>query len=150
MYKAISIVGLFSIVMIVCVRSNQGNQENSSDPAALQKICEEALGHIAKGENEQGLSLLREYYSRPLSDVEHSYTVKSFGEYFKSFCEKCGNSLNYELLEEKKVSDSLQKRTYLLKFDRNVMRFVFVFYRAHDSWKILEMHFDDQLGEIVK
>jgi hypothetical protein len=70
MYKAICIVGFVSIVMVACIRTNQGNQEIASGPAELQKICEKALGHLAKGENEQGFSLLRNHLVRSSPDDE--------------------------------------------------------------------------------
>jgi hypothetical protein len=136
--------------MFVCIRSNQGSQENSAPAAELKKLCEESLAIFAKGENDKGFALLQDAYAKTPSENELAIMQKSYSETIARFSATAGQPIGYELIDEKNIGDSLQKKVYLLKFERNVLRFSYVFYRARDSWKILEWHYDCNFPDIVK
>jgi hypothetical protein len=150
MYRTICFVGFISLVTLVCIQSNQGSQENPSASAELKKLCEESLGLFAKGENDKAFALIQDVYVKTPSENELAIMQKSYSETISRFSAKAGQPIGYEVIDEKKIGDSLQKNVYLLKFDRNVLRFSYVFYRAQDSWKILEWHYDCNFSDIVK
>lgn len=149
MKRVFVILGFLSIVTLICIRSNQGKQDSPSNLTELKKTCENALGLFAKGENEQGLSLLRNHLVRSSPDDEWRYFVKTTDEQIKKVNEQFGKPIDYELIEEKKISDSLQRYIYVVKLEHSVMRFKVVFYRAQESWKILEVNYNTDLKEIL-
>ena len=57
-------------------------------------------------------------------------------------------------MAEKTLGNSLVGFSYIANFDRQPIRFIFVFYKAKDTWKILKINFDmdldDELAEFVK
>ena len=61
-----------------------------------------------------------------------------------------GKYYGYELLLEKKLSNSYVLRSYLVKFDRQPIRFTFQFYRPNDHWKIFSFEFDGEIDEEVE
>jgi hypothetical protein len=56
-----------------------------------------------------------------------------------------GKYYGYELIVEKKLSDSYVLISYLVKFDRQPLRFTFQFYKPNDVWLTYGFQFDGNL-----
>lgn len=63
-------------------------------------------------------------------------SVKSMGDYF-------GN----DVITKKTVGDRLVFYTYLLRYDRQPIRFNFLFYSPNGKWRLQNFSFDDKLSE---
>jgi hypothetical protein len=65
-----------------------------------------------------------------------------------------GEYYGYHLMAEKTLGNSLVGFSYIANFDRQPIRFIFVFYKAKDTWKIIKINFDmdldDEFAEFVK
>lgn len=65
-----------------------------------------------------------------------------------------GDYYGYNLMAEKTLGNSLIGISYIAKFDRQPIRFIFLFYKAQDKWRIQKINFDmdldDELAEFVK
>ncbi len=62
--------------------------------------------------------------------------LKDVGEYF-----------GYEQITEKSAGENFVLKCYLLKYDRQPVRFTFVFYKPNDKWQILNFSYDLNLAE---
>lgn len=62
----------------------------------------------------------------------NSTVVKSMGEYY-----------GYELLTTKTVGEKLIFYTYLVKYDRQPIRFSFLLYNPNGQWRLQNFSFDD-------
>ncbi|HTE01537.1 MAG TPA: hypothetical protein VK668_19755 [Mucilaginibacter sp.] len=62
-----------------------------------------------------------------------------------------GDYVGYELITEKNVGNSYKLMSYLVKHDKQPIRFVFVYYKPKDKWKISTFQFntnmDDELND---
>jgi hypothetical protein len=56
-----------------------------------------------------------------------------------------GSYHGFELINSKKIGKSLISITYLVKYERQPIRFRFTFYKPRDEWMILSFAFDDNL-----
>lgn len=65
--------------------------------------------------------------------------VSIMGEYF-----------GYEKYAELMIGKSLKQVKYMVKYDRQPLRFIFVFYKSSDHWKLLNFNFDDKISEDFK
>ena len=61
-----------------------------------------------------------------------------------------GEYYGYELLVEKKSSESYVLLSYLVKYDRQPVRFIFKFYKPNKDWKIYGFKFDGDIGAEVE
>lgn len=70
-------------------------------------------------------------------------TVNGFTESFT------GKYYGYELITTKKFAESFELYSYLVKYDRQPVRFIFKFYKPDDKWVLYAFSLDDKLdGEI--
>jgi hypothetical protein len=58
-----------------------------------------------------------------------------------------GEYYGFEKITEKSVGKSFKLVSYMIKYDRQPMRFTFVFYRPNDKWQVQNFKFDDSLDD---
>lgn len=58
-----------------------------------------------------------------------------------------GDYNGYELITEKGVGNTIKLLSYIVKYDKQPVRFVFVFYKPKDAWKIYTFQFNTNLDE---
>ena len=65
-----------------------------------------------------------------------------------------GKYYGHELIVEKKLAESYILLNYLVKFDRQPIRYTFLFYQPDDKWLIYSFQFDggidDEIVEVAK
>ncbi|MDT0558780.1 hypothetical protein RM697_08980 [Ichthyenterobacterium sp. W332] len=65
-----------------------------------------------------------------------------------------GEYYGYELILEKNINNSYKLMSYLVKYNRQPIRFTFQFYRPNDTWRIQSFQYDgnidDELEEKAK
>jgi len=59
-----------------------------------------------------------------------------------------GKIVGHVLLQERSVKNIVLRYTYLLKFERHALRWMFYFYRADDEWLFNEFNVDNKLYEL--
>ncbi|MGB7784580.1 MAG: hypothetical protein WBL27_00635 [Salinimicrobium sp.] len=69
----------------------------------------------------------------------NGFTESSMGEYY-----------GYELITTKKFSESFVLYSYLVKYDRQPIRFIFKFYKPDDKWKLYSFSFDDNVDDEIQ
>jgi hypothetical protein len=66
------------------------------------------------------------------------------------FTKENGEMLSYEIVSEKDVKNSFIQLTYLGKFKRWYIRFVFVLYNNGDGWAITKFDYDQKIDELFQ
>ena len=69
----------------------------------------------------------------------NGFTESYMGEYY-----------GYEKITTKKFSGSFVLYSYLVKYDRQPLRFIFKFYKPNDKWVLLAYSLDDNLGTEIQ
>jgi len=58
-----------------------------------------------------------------------------------------GEYRGYELITEEIIGESLKLQSYMMKYDRQPIRFTFIFYRPSDSWVVQNFQYDANLTD---
>ena len=65
-----------------------------------------------------------------------------------------GEYIGFERLSDRSLGESLKVSVYLVKYERQPLRFIFKYYKARDNWVLYNFKFDesidDDLDEIMK
>lgn len=61
-----------------------------------------------------------------------------------------GKYYGYELIVEKKLSDSFVLMSYLVKFDRQPIRFTFQFYKPDNEWRTHSFKYDGSIEDEIE
>lgn len=71
-------------------------------------------------------------------------TVNSFTENYM------GKYYGYEIITKKKFAESFELYSYLVKYDRQPIRFIFKFYKPNDKWVLFSYALDDRLDDEIQ
>jgi hypothetical protein len=58
-----------------------------------------------------------------------------------------GAYYGYELITEKNLGSTLKLMSYMAKYDKQPVRFIFIYYKPADKWKIYTFQFNTNLDE---
>ncbi|HTD40231.1 MAG TPA: hypothetical protein VK671_06390 [Mucilaginibacter sp.] len=58
-----------------------------------------------------------------------------------------GDYYGYELITEKGVGNNLKLLSYMVKYDKQPVRFVFIYYKPKDIWKIYTFQFNTNMDD---
>lgn len=61
-----------------------------------------------------------------------------------------GKYYGYELIVEKRLTESFILLSYLVKYDRQPLRFTFQFYKPNDTWMIFSFQYDGNMDEEIE
>ncbi len=73
--------------------------------------------------------------------------VENVKSQLTSFIGLVGKYYGYEKITEKGVGKSFKLVSYMLKYDRQPVRFTFVFYKPNDKWQVQNFQYDDSLDD---
>jgi len=94
--------------------------------------------------------------------VEELYKTNIWTERMKDDIENVINTVNgftkdyigvyygYELITSKQFSESFQLYSYLIKYDRQPLRFIFKFYKPNDNWVLYAFALDDSIDDEIE
>lgn len=65
----------------------------------------------------------------------------------REYANLMGGYTGYEKLTEKHLGKSLNVAVYLVKYERQPLRFIFKYYKAEQDWVLFNLKFDDNIDE---
>jgi hypothetical protein len=111
-------------------------------------------------------SFFTEYNISPATAVENIYSTNIWTSRIRDGIDQIKNEVNkytidyvgkyygYELITKKPLSESFVLYSYMIKYDRQPMRFIFKFYKPNDKWVLysfkIDSNLDDELEESAK
>lgn len=130
------------IVLIFLVFAFKGFSQNS--PKELVDTFFETYKTNA-GKAVQDLYATNQWTDRIKDDIDkivgmvNGFTENYMGKYY-----------GYELITKRKFAESFILYSYLVKYDRQPLRFIFKFYKPNDKWVLLSYSLDDNLGAEIE
>jgi hypothetical protein len=145
MYKitvALAILGVF-------LAGGLSAAEKQAAPADdLKQVCKDGVTQASRLDVKGFALLWQNTASAPASAEEQDTQAHGQIQQLQVFQEQFGAFLSCELAEEKKATDSLRRYIYLVKYEKNVICWSFILYKAQDQWKILYFNWTDNAAAI--
>ena len=107
-----------------------------------------------------------EYKKNPAHAVDEIYSTNPWAGRFRDAIEQMKNTVSKytvdyvgqdygnELIVKKQLAGSFVLYSYLMKYDRQPLRFIFEFYKPNDKWMLYSMkidgNMDDELEQAAK
>jgi hypothetical protein len=76
-------------------------------------------------------------------------TIDAIKAQLKKGMAMIGQYYGFELIEKRSLGESFVLLDYMLRYDRQPIRFTFILYRPHDKWQIQNLKFDDRLDDEI-
>jgi len=63
------------------------------------------------------------------------------------FIDIVGEYYGYEKMIERNVGENYKLVSYMVKYDRQPVRFTFIYYKPNGKWQLQNFQYDDKMGE---
>jgi len=101
------------------------------------------------------------FEDEPLQAIDYAFSTNTWMErnvdgvenlksQFKNLMPLIGDYYGFELITEKHITDRLVLKSFLLRYDRQPMRFTFILYKPKDKWQFQNFNYDDNLDDELK
>lgn len=128
-------------IFLITISGNLLAQSNSQD--LIDKFFETYKKDAGKAVKE--LYATNKWTERVKDDIDKVIgTVNSFTESYM------GKYYGYELITKKKFAESFELYSYMIKYDRQPIRFIFKFYKPNDKWVLYSYALDDSLDSEIQ
>jgi hypothetical protein len=98
------------------------------------------------------------YAAKPMDAIDYIFSgmtlnkqvkddITAIKKNLKVTIDQGGAYNGYELITEKSVGSTLKLMSYMAKYDRQPVRFIFIYYKPKDVWKIYTFQFNTNLDE---
>lgn len=111
-----------------------------------KEFCDDFLTLMIEGDIEKAFDMIGKEWPFSISEIQslESSTIKQLD----SVKGRYGKILGYELIKEEKIKESFLKYTYIMKYEKHIIRWKFIFYKPEDKWLLNSFNFDDSINEL--
>lgn len=98
------------------------------------------------------------YAAKPMDAIDYIFSgiplskqvkddITAIKKNLKVTIDQGGAYNGYELITEKSVGNTLKLMSYMAKYDKQPVRFIFIYYKPKDVWKIYTFQFNTNLDD---
>lgn len=117
--------------------------DSLNSPAEAKNMADRVMAKVGSGEIEAGLRLVKPFLIIPSAEFEA--IIEKLKLQLPVMSQRFGKSIGAEFIKEEKVGENLFRLTYIHRFERHPMRWVFYFYRGKSGWMLDTFKTDDDL-----
>jgi hypothetical protein len=115
----------------------------------LQALTEQALERLTRGQS-GGFDVLRQHSIDNRDDAELDRFFRSQADRVKNYIRRWGQPLEHKLIVRQTVADCFCRYVYISKYERNFLRWSFVYYRPKQRWYFFRLDFDDDTAALFE
>jgi len=136
------ILPLLLLVVPVC----WGQDLGFPDGIEARSYSEAVINHVAKGQIEEAFVLIGSQWPFPVAELKPVQEQAEKNQVFVK--ERFGQPCGFRLVKEEIVSEVCLRYTYVAKYEKHLIRWQFVFYKAKDRWLLNSFNWDDAIDAL--
>jgi len=113
------------------------------DETATKALSDRAMELAGKGKLSECIDSLRDVWPIPTEEVDE-FILLTNQRLLEDYKIRFGEIIAAEYVGSKTVGDSLIKYYYILKMEKHVTRWQFVYYKPKDEWVLNHVAWDDK------
>ncbi len=134
-------------LMILGLRPAYG-VEPLQDLELARRLADRAMSLFAEQSSAAGYTSLKPHW--PLPDEEFENLVKTTDNNRQLTTSRIGNYVDFEFIKMQKIGDSVVRFVYLQKFELSALQWVFIFYRATDTWTVAAVYHSFDVNQLFE
>ncbi len=68
----------------------------------------------------------------------------------KGLTDMLGDCYGYDLISDNSITENLREIKYLIRYDREPLRFTFLLYKPKDKWEVLNFSFNENMDKEIE
>ena len=139
---------LFVVLVVMLTLAGTARADTLESVDDVRALVQRAMDHVLEGNTYIAFNLMKPYF--PFGDDELTDLMLKTVEQRKSFLERYGKTVGIVLVDERMVAETILRITYLEKFERHIIRWVFTFYRPDDRWIVNSILWNDRMNDLFQ
>jgi len=135
-------------MLLVSCKFEFGQENHLATKPEMMAACNKFMAAFRNKKYKEALQGLKPYSS--IEPYKLDTLAVTASQQMSEFIKENGEMLSYEIVSEKDVKDSFIKLTYLAKFKRWYIRFVFILYNNGGGWAITKFDYDQKIDELFQ
>ncbi|MFC1513192.1 hypothetical protein ACFL5J_01965 [Thermodesulfobacteriota bacterium] len=137
------IILMFVISVSLVVSSHAATLKSENDTKAL---ADEFMQEISKGSCQGAFEKMKPQWPMPEAEINNlAYQTET---QLKMASDRFGKLLGVEFIQSNRIGESYIRHIYIQKFANHATRWMVVFYRPLDEWKVNIIVWDDRTHEL--
>jgi len=135
--KTLLFVSLCAVMLFVCAQKAHAQEQT---PADISKKFFELYAT-------KPMDAIDQLFADVKKNKQVNDDITAIKKNLKVTIDQDGEYYGYEPITEKSVGNTVKLLSYIVKYDKQPVRFVFVFYKPKDAWKIYTFQFNTNLDD---
>jgi hypothetical protein len=142
-YIIIGLVGLLIFSYTICFADDDNGFTDKKD---IQNFCEIVVINLKDEKVIDAFNLMAGKSLIPVSEL--AALQVSTSKQLDLVKSRFGNILDYKLIKQDEIEGLAIKYTYIIKYEKHIIRWIFIFYKPKDKWYLDSLNWDDKLIEL--
>jgi hypothetical protein len=143
MMKTKAVFSIVLLLLLLIVPVCRGQELGFLDGIEARSYCEAVIDHVAKDQIKEAFVLIGAQWPFPVVELKEVQEQAEKNQVFVE--ERFGQPCGYRLVKEEVVSEVCLRYTYVIKYEKHLVRWQFVFYKAKDRWQLNSFKWDDAI-----
>ena len=133
-------------LLTLCSQFSMGQIKHPPNKQEIIGVCAKFMESFKNEKFQEAFDLLKPY--SVIEDYKLDTIANSTKVQIQELNSTYGKVISYEALPEKNIKTSLVQLNYLLKFERDFLRFSFVLYYNGTSWTVTNFKFNSEIDDL--
>jgi hypothetical protein len=131
------------LILSIAVSSHAAGLKSESE---AKKLADVFMGEIGKGSYGKAFDMVKPHWPLPKAEIDNlSYQTET---QLKMAAARFGKLLGAEFIQSNRIGKSYVRYIYIQKFFNHATRWMIVFYRPVDEWKVNLIVWDDKTQQL--
>ena len=138
----------FYLGLIAVFLTTNINAEPISNILDTKKLCQSAAAEFGRGDFKKSFNLLKPNWALP--DTELNNIIYQTQTSFSMISPSYGKQVSSDFIKTEVISSSFVKHTFVEKYENNAVRYMCIFYKAQNEWKVNNISWDDKISLLFR
>ena len=139
------IIIVFIISLSIAVSSYAASLKSEND---IKKLADDFMAEISKGSYKEAFNRMKPYW--PLPEAEINNLAYQTETQLKMAADRFGELQGSEYIQSNRIGKSYIRYIYIQKFSNHATRWMIIFYRPIDEWKVNVIVWDDKTHQLFE
>ncbi len=135
---------LFVFLFLLFFTTGSWAQQTFENKDGTREVSDKFMRAIVALDVQGAFKILQPYF-RTSSEEEYAKLQIQTINQLDKYAERFGFPIGSQMVKEEQAEDLLLQYTYIEKYEANVLRWLFVFYKPKDKWLFKSLSWDEKI-----
>jgi hypothetical protein len=136
------------LLLLTVATACWGSEAGFTDSKAAKTYCEAVLSRIVNGQNKEAFDLIGTQWLYDAAEVQKAREQSEKEQAVVK--ERFGQPVGIKLAKEEEAAGIGLRVTYVIQYEKNLIRWQFIFYKAKDRWLLYSFKWDNAIEALFE